>query len=37
MTLLGRAWNELTLIRLAYGYEQVTHHRKAPPTTPPIR
>jgi Asp-tRNA(Asn)/Glu-tRNA(Gln) amidotransferase A subunit family amidase len=37
MTLLGRAWDELTLIRLAYGYEQVTHHRHAPPTTPPIR
>jgi Asp-tRNA(Asn)/Glu-tRNA(Gln) amidotransferase A subunit family amidase len=37
MTLVGRAWDELTLIRLAYGYEQVTHHRHAPPTTPPIR
>jgi Asp-tRNA(Asn)/Glu-tRNA(Gln) amidotransferase A subunit family amidase len=37
MTLLGRAWDELTLIRLAYGYEQVTHHRHAPPATPPIR
>jgi Asp-tRNA(Asn)/Glu-tRNA(Gln) amidotransferase A subunit family amidase len=37
MTLLGHAWDELTLIRLAYGYEQVTHHRHAPPATPPIR
>jgi len=37
MTLLGRAWDELTLIRLAYSYEQATHRRHAPPTTPPIR
>jgi amidase len=37
MTLLGRAWDEPTLIRLAYGYEQVTHQRHPPPATPPIR
>ncbi|HZP46966.1 MAG TPA: amidase family protein [Vicinamibacterales bacterium] len=28
---LGRAWSEPTLIRLAYAYEQSTHHRKPPP------
>jgi Asp-tRNA(Asn)/Glu-tRNA(Gln) amidotransferase A subunit family amidase len=26
LTFFGRAWDESTLIRLAYGYEQVTHH-----------
>jgi len=25
---LGRAWSESTLLRLAYGYEQATHHRR---------
>jgi amidase len=37
MTLFGRAWDEGTLIRLAYSYEQAVHHRKPPPTTPPLR
>ncbi|HEY5219865.1 MAG TPA: amidase family protein [Gemmatimonadaceae bacterium] len=32
----GRAWDERTLIRLAYGYEQATHHRRPPVITPPI-
>ena len=31
MTIFGRAWSEATLIRLAYAYEQATHHRKPPP------
>jgi amidase len=26
----GRAWSEPTLLKLAYAYEQATHHRKAP-------
>jgi Asp-tRNA(Asn)/Glu-tRNA(Gln) amidotransferase A subunit family amidase len=26
----GRPWSEATLIRLAYAYEQATHHRRAP-------
>jgi Asp-tRNA(Asn)/Glu-tRNA(Gln) amidotransferase A subunit family amidase len=26
----GRAWSEPTLLRLAYGYEQATHHRRPP-------
>jgi amidase len=26
----GRAWDEATLLRLAYAYEQATHHRRAP-------
>jgi len=30
MTFFGRAWDESTLIGLAYAYEQATHHRHAP-------
>ena len=37
MTIFGRAWDEATLIKLAYAYEQSTHHRKPPPTTPALR
>jgi len=37
ITFFGRAWSEPTLIRLAYGYEQATHHRRPPTTTPPLR
>ena len=31
MTFFGRAWDEATLIKLAYAYEQATHHRRRPP------
>jgi Asp-tRNA(Asn)/Glu-tRNA(Gln) amidotransferase A subunit family amidase len=34
VTFLGRAWDEATLIKLAYGYEQATQHRHPPPATP---
>jgi Asp-tRNA(Asn)/Glu-tRNA(Gln) amidotransferase A subunit family amidase len=37
MTFFGRAWSEATLVKLAYGYEQRTRHRRPPPTTPPLR
>ena len=37
VTFLGRAWDEPTLIRLAYSYEQATHHRRPPASTPPLR
>jgi amidase len=30
ITFFGRAWDESTLIRLAYAYEQATHHRRPP-------
>ncbi len=33
---LGRAWSEPTLLRLAYAYEQATHHRRAPASTPAL-
>jgi len=34
MTVLGRAWSEATLFKLAYSYEQATHHRRPPASTP---
>jgi len=37
MTFFGRAWDEATLIKLAYGYEQATHHRHPPAATPKVR
>jgi Asp-tRNA(Asn)/Glu-tRNA(Gln) amidotransferase A subunit family amidase len=33
----GRPWAEGQLIRLAYAYEQISHHRRVPPTTPPLK
>jgi len=33
----GRAWSEPTLLRLAYAYEQATHHRHPPAATPALR
>jgi amidase len=37
MTILGRAWSEATLFKLAYAYQQATHHRRPPASTPPIK
>src|SRR5262245_31813964 len=37
MTMLGRAWDEARLIKLAYSYEQATKHRHAPSSTPAIK
>lgn len=36
ITFLGRPWSEGKLITLAYGYEQATHHRRAPQSTPAL-
>jgi Asp-tRNA(Asn)/Glu-tRNA(Gln) amidotransferase A subunit family amidase len=36
LTLMGRPWAESTLFRLAFAYEQATHHRRRPPSTPPL-
>ena len=33
----GRPWAEATLIRLAYSYEQGTHHRHPPASTPALK
>ena len=37
MTILGRAWSESTLFKLAYSYEQTTKHRRPPASAPPLR
>jgi Asp-tRNA(Asn)/Glu-tRNA(Gln) amidotransferase A subunit family amidase len=36
LELLGRAFDEATLISIAAGYEAHTDHRRLPPTTPPL-
>ena|SRR5215469_6221539 len=37
LKILGRAWAEAELIRLAYGFEQASHFRKPPVSTPPSK
>jgi amidase len=34
ISFFGRAWSEATLIRLAYAFEQATHHRRVPRFAP---
>jgi hypothetical protein len=34
---LSRQFSEGTLFRLGYAFEQATHHRRPPATTPPLR
>lgn len=36
LELVGKPHDELTLLRLAYGYERATGHRKPPPSAPPL-
>lgn len=36
LQILGRAWDEEKIISYAYAYEQATHYRRPPPTTPPL-
>jgi Asp-tRNA(Asn)/Glu-tRNA(Gln) amidotransferase A subunit family amidase len=36
ITFFGRPYDEGLLLKLAYSYEQSTHHRKPPTTTPPL-
>jgi len=36
ITFFGRPYSEPTLIKLAYAYEQATHHRLPPKTTPAL-
>jgi amidase len=33
---LGRPFSEPALLKLAYAFEQATHHRRAPALTPPL-
>jgi len=37
LQLFGRPWSEPRLLTLAYAYEQGTHHRRPPSSTPPLR
>lgn len=37
LQILGDAYSEPRLIAIAYAYEQATHHRQPPPTTPAIQ
>ncbi len=37
MTIYGRAWSEAKLLKIAYAYEQATHKRRAPASTPPLQ
>ncbi|MBS1856939.1 MAG: amidase [Acidobacteria bacterium] len=37
MTIYGRPWSEPLLIKLSYAYEQATHHRRPPASTPVLR
>jgi Asp-tRNA(Asn)/Glu-tRNA(Gln) amidotransferase A subunit family amidase len=34
ITFLGRPYDDANMLRFAYAYEQATHHRRAPATTP---
>lgn len=36
MDILGRAWSEPTLLKIAYAFEQAVHVRKPPESTPPL-
>ena len=36
ITFMGRPYDEGTIIKLAYAYEQATYHRKPPASTPPL-
>ncbi len=36
ITFMGRPYEEGTILKLAYGYEQATHHRRPPRSTPAL-
>ncbi len=36
LQIVGRPWTDTLLIEIAYAYEQRTHHRHPPTTTPPL-
>jgi Asp-tRNA(Asn)/Glu-tRNA(Gln) amidotransferase A subunit family amidase len=36
ITFFGRAYSEPLLLKFAYAYEQATHHRRPPETTPAL-
>jgi Asp-tRNA(Asn)/Glu-tRNA(Gln) amidotransferase A subunit family amidase len=36
LQILGRAWDEAKIIGYAFAYEQATHHRRPPSSTPAL-
>jgi hypothetical protein len=34
--IVGRPWDEAKLIGYAFAYEEATHHRRPPASTPPL-
>ena len=36
ITFMGRPYDDGTMVKLAYAYEQATHHRQPPGSTPPL-
>jgi Asp-tRNA(Asn)/Glu-tRNA(Gln) amidotransferase A subunit family amidase len=36
ITFLGRPYSDASMVKYAYAYEQATHHRRPPETTPPV-
>jgi amidase len=36
LQIVGRAWDEAKIIGYAYAYEQATHHRRPPASTPSL-
>jgi len=36
LQIVGRPWEEARIVGYAYAYEQATHHRRPPPSTPPL-
>jgi Asp-tRNA(Asn)/Glu-tRNA(Gln) amidotransferase A subunit family amidase len=36
ITFMGRPYDDGTMLKLAYAYEQATHHRRPPATTPAL-
>jgi amidase len=37
ISFLGRAWSEPALLKIAYAFEQATHHRRAPELLPTVK
>jgi Asp-tRNA(Asn)/Glu-tRNA(Gln) amidotransferase A subunit family amidase len=37
ITFFGRPWEDATLFRLGFAYEQATRHRRPPASAPPLR
>jgi Asp-tRNA(Asn)/Glu-tRNA(Gln) amidotransferase A subunit family amidase len=36
LQIIGRPWEDAKIISYAFAYEQATHHRRPPASTPPL-